>query len=103
MKLQPLAFHTVLATPPFRDPSQTHLYRNVEKQGNIRPKAASGGLVHGLKKLQIKSPAAPLVGQGGIGIAITKDDFFLLKSRPDDLLDMLRPIGQEKQQFGRGS
>jgi hypothetical protein len=67
----------------------------------MRLQTASGQVVKLANLLQIQPPSVALVGQGGIGEAITDHHLSHRESRRDDLVHVFSPIRSVQEQLGQ--
>lgn len=79
---------------------QTGRHGEVEQQRQVRCDGMGGQSIEPLQHGEVQSPAVALVGQRGVGKAVTEDHGSSSERRFDDLRNMLAPGGKHEKGFG---
>lgn len=82
------------------NPRQTDDRVEVEKKREIGPKSASGKGIEFTKEINIHPPGMALIGDRRIAMAVAEYNLAFCKGGPDDLGDMIGPVGEEQKEFG---
>ena len=82
--------------------AEADFHRQVEQQRQVWRQMVRSQGVEFDNQAALKTTAAPLIGQGGIGVTVTQNDHSRLQSRAHDFVNMLGPSGGVEQQFGPG-